>query len=226
MLLPRDGGQQLTLPAVITATTLDELLAFLDVAFYPQPSPGFKARWGVLMGMTVLCVPFLLYLLTMRKSLTSSPPDPSYILLALLYAGQHLYSTTERPRWRSMWILRRVERPSGRFLVLKCAFSLSLHLFACLLLSFAPNPLQRKLIPPSLQPSRHVDYPGSLRFLRHRLPRCLLRRGREPCIASSVVCRSRNQRSATLHSGMVYQLCRLTGPLFSSPSYGIRNVDD
>lgn len=44
--------------------------------------------------------------------------------MAVLYLWLHYRSTTERPRRRCLWFIRLVERPSGRFIVIKCAPSL------------------------------------------------------------------------------------------------------
>lgn len=45
-------------PTTLTSSTLDDLLEQLDAAFYPHPSPGFKARWSICMGLTALYVAF------------------------------------------------------------------------------------------------------------------------------------------------------------------------
>ncbi|GAA6033691.1 hypothetical protein JCM8097_004384 [Rhodosporidiobolus ruineniae] len=84
-----------SVPVVWTSSTLDDLLNQLDAAFNPPPSAGFNARWGILTGLTAL-----------------------YMVLLLVYLGLHVAGTKDRPRWKSLWLMRFVERPSGRFLVL------------------------------------------------------------------------------------------------------------
>ncbi|GAA5918150.1 hypothetical protein JCM6882_007291 [Rhodosporidiobolus microsporus] len=85
-------SSQFGLPAVLTSSTLDELLLRLDTTFYPPPTPGFPVRWWVLTGITV-----------------------AYILLNILYLFLHVkYSSAG---WQSMWLIRRIDRPSGRFIV-------------------------------------------------------------------------------------------------------------
>ncbi|BGP12155.1 hypothetical protein JCM10213_004720 [Rhodosporidiobolus nylandii] len=74
---------------------LDVVLDTLDLAFYPTPTAGFKARTGVLLALTA-----------------------SYIVLSTLYLIIHVVYSKDRPRYKSLWLLRVVERPSGRFLVL------------------------------------------------------------------------------------------------------------
>jgi len=48
------------------------------------------------------------------------------MLLSAVYLGLHYHSTLERPRRRSLWLVRFLDRPSGRFLAIKCAVSLFL----------------------------------------------------------------------------------------------------
>jgi hypothetical protein len=76
----------LALPTSLTPTTFDELLTQLDLAFYPPPSPGFRARWGILVGLTVLCVSYLP---------ASSPEraDPFLARCSLLFPSCDLQST-------------------------------------------------------------------------------------------------------------------------------------
>ncbi|BGP21170.1 hypothetical protein Rt10032_c19g6156 [Rhodotorula toruloides] len=71
------------------------MLAYFDSKFYPEPSPGLTARMGVLWALTAI-----------------------YILLSLNYLYLHVKHSKETPKWRSLWLARFVERPSGRFLVL------------------------------------------------------------------------------------------------------------
>lgn len=42
------------------------------------------------------------------------------LVLAAIYLWLHYWTTLERPRRRCMWLVRFVERTSGRFLVIKC----------------------------------------------------------------------------------------------------------
>ncbi|GAA5877123.1 hypothetical protein JCM8547_008965 [Rhodosporidiobolus lusitaniae] len=82
-----------SLPSELTASTVDDLIRQLTVAFYPRPSRGFEARWGVLMGITA-----------------------AYILAQMVYLVLYVRGSTDG--WGALWLIRRVERPSGRFLVL------------------------------------------------------------------------------------------------------------
>ncbi|BGP36161.1 hypothetical protein JCM10449v2_000059 [Rhodotorula kratochvilovae] len=83
------------LPPTLDAQTVPNLITTLDLAFYPPPSAGFTARIGVLWALTGL-----------------------YVLLAFHYLWLHYQSSTERPRRRSLWLARLVDRPGGRFIVL------------------------------------------------------------------------------------------------------------
>ncbi|BGO88428.1 hypothetical protein NBRC10512_006993 [Rhodotorula toruloides] len=76
-------------------STVPAMLALLDSKFYPTPSPGLTARMGILWALT-----------------------GAYILLSLNYLYLHVKHSKETPKWRSLWLARFVERPSGRFLVL------------------------------------------------------------------------------------------------------------
>ncbi|GAA6008138.1 hypothetical protein JCM10207_007042 [Rhodosporidiobolus poonsookiae] len=83
------------LPSTLTASTVDDILATLEAAFYPDPSPGFGARHGVLLALTVI-----------------------YMVASASYLALTVYYSKERPRWKCMWFVRLVDRPSGRFIVL------------------------------------------------------------------------------------------------------------
>ncbi|GAA5827987.1 hypothetical protein JCM11251_005679 [Rhodosporidiobolus azoricus] len=76
----------------LTTSTLDALLLRLDNAFYPDPTPGFVARWWLLLSITI-----------------------AYIVLNILYL--FLQSRYSQTGLRSFWLIRRIERPSGKFVV-------------------------------------------------------------------------------------------------------------
>ncbi|GAA5856926.1 hypothetical protein JCM9279_003598 [Rhodotorula babjevae] len=81
-------------PTTLDANTIPALVAQLDATLYPAPTPGLLARMAVLWSLTGLT-----------------------IVLAVLYLYLHYQNTSERPRRRCLWLVRLVDRPSGRFLV-------------------------------------------------------------------------------------------------------------
>ncbi|GAA5856267.1 hypothetical protein JCM9279_006363 [Rhodotorula babjevae] len=83
------------LPATLDERTVPDLIENLDRAFYPTPSSGFTARMVILEGLTLLCV-----------------------ILVVFYLWLHYQSSTEEPKHRSLWLMRFVDRPSGRFLLI------------------------------------------------------------------------------------------------------------
>ncbi|GAA5896514.1 hypothetical protein JCM8208_004220 [Rhodotorula glutinis] len=83
------------LPPALDTQTVSRFLADLDGAVYPTPNAGFTARLAVLAALTSLSM-----------------------LLSAVYLGLHYYSTVERPRRRCLWLVRFLDRPSGRFLAI------------------------------------------------------------------------------------------------------------
>ncbi|GAA5930436.1 hypothetical protein JCM3775_004391 [Rhodotorula graminis] len=83
------------LPATLDARTVSNLVEDLDRAFYPSPSSGFTARMLVLEALTVLCM-----------------------FLAIFYLWLHYRHSPEVPKRRCLWLMRYVDRPSGRFLLI------------------------------------------------------------------------------------------------------------
>ncbi|GAA5906347.1 hypothetical protein JCM8208_003525 [Rhodotorula glutinis] len=83
------------LPATLDERTVSNLVEALDRAFYPTPSSGFTARMLILVALTVLC-----------------------ICLVVCYLWLHYQSSTEVPKRRCLWLMRFVDRPSGRFLLI------------------------------------------------------------------------------------------------------------
>ncbi|GAA5930417.1 hypothetical protein JCM3775_004386 [Rhodotorula graminis] len=84
--------------ASLVPTTLDEhtvpnILAQLDATLYPAPTSGLLARMAVLWTLTGLS-----------------------IIVAVLYLYLHYQNTIDRRR--SLWLVRLVDRPSGRFVVI------------------------------------------------------------------------------------------------------------
>ncbi|GAA5856928.1 hypothetical protein JCM9279_003599 [Rhodotorula babjevae] len=85
----------LLLPATLDKDTVSTIIAALDDILYPPPTPGLEARIAVLLALTGLS-----------------------LIFGVLYLWLHYRSTVERPRRRCLWLVRRVERPSGRYLVI------------------------------------------------------------------------------------------------------------
>ncbi|GAA5856265.1 hypothetical protein JCM9279_006362 [Rhodotorula babjevae] len=83
------------LPPVLTAKSVSNLIAGLDRAFYPTPTPGFTARIAVLWSL-----------------------NGASILLALFYLWLHYSSSSEQPRRRCLWLMRLVDRADGRLIAL------------------------------------------------------------------------------------------------------------
>ncbi|GAA5906345.1 hypothetical protein JCM8208_003524 [Rhodotorula glutinis] len=83
------------LPPVLTAQSVSQLIAGLDQAFYPTPSPGFTARIALLWSLNGAC-----------------------IILSLFYLWLHVKSSTETPRRRCLWLMRLVARADGRLIAL------------------------------------------------------------------------------------------------------------
>ncbi|GAA5906332.1 hypothetical protein JCM8208_003520 [Rhodotorula glutinis] len=81
-------------PTTLDANTIPALVARLDATLYPAPTPGLLARMAVLWSLTGMT-----------------------IVLAVLYLYLHYQNTSERPRRRCLWLVRLVDRPSGRFIV-------------------------------------------------------------------------------------------------------------
>ncbi|GAA5852746.1 hypothetical protein JCM9279_003955 [Rhodotorula babjevae] len=94
------------LPPALDAQTVSRFLADLDDAVYPTPNAGFTARLAVLAALTSLSM-----------------------LLSAVYLGFHYYSTLERPRRRSLWLVRFLDRPSGRFLAINTRPSWTVSIF-------------------------------------------------------------------------------------------------
>jgi len=112
----------LLLPDTLDEDTVPKIIAALDGILYPRPTPGLEIRIAVLLTLTGLCVLSSSSLLRPRPTGLSAPAVDfrRSILLGILYLGLHYQSTVERPRRRCLWLVRRVERLSGRFLVIKC----------------------------------------------------------------------------------------------------------
>ncbi|BGO98941.1 hypothetical protein NBRC10513v2_000043 [Rhodotorula toruloides] len=95
----------LSLPATINATTLDYLLREAHELYYPTPTAGFTVRIAVLLTIVA-----------------------STVLLALFYLSHHLYTSYRDTR--TIWFIRLIERPSGRFIVLNPRVTWSLAIIA------------------------------------------------------------------------------------------------
>ncbi|BGO98931.1 hypothetical protein RTBOTA2_000027 [Rhodotorula toruloides] len=81
------------LPHTLDGSTVRELLAGVHSFFYPPPTAGFTVRVFILIAIIV-----------------------ATIVSALLFIALHVYHT--RRSGKKVWFGRRIERPSGRLLVL------------------------------------------------------------------------------------------------------------
>ncbi|BGO88430.1 hypothetical protein NBRC10512_004541 [Rhodotorula toruloides] len=95
----------LSLPATLNATTLDYLLREAHDLYYPMPTPGFTVRIAVLLTIVA-----------------------STVLLALFYLSHHLYTSYRDTH--TLWFIRLIERPSGRFIVLNPRVTWSIAIIA------------------------------------------------------------------------------------------------
>ncbi|BGP28313.1 hypothetical protein JCM10296v2_000045 [Rhodotorula toruloides] len=95
----------LSLPATINATTLDYLLREAHDLYYPTPTAGFTTQADPARFLA-----------------------PSTVLLALFYLSHHLYTSYRDTR--TLWFIRLIERPSGRFIVLNPRVTWSLAIVA------------------------------------------------------------------------------------------------
>ncbi|KPV74038.1 uncharacterized protein RHOBADRAFT_45335 [Rhodotorula graminis WP1] len=95
------------LPPALDAQTVPRFLAALDAFAYPKPAAGgFTARVAILAALTSLSM-----------------------VLSVVYLGLHCQSTLERPRRRCLWLVRFLERPSGRFLAINTRPSWTVSIF-------------------------------------------------------------------------------------------------
>ncbi|GAA6000023.1 uncharacterized protein JCM10292_003587 [Rhodotorula paludigena] len=84
-------------PPMLDEGSVGNLIATLQRSLYPRPSQGFTVRLGILWALT-----------------------GALILLALSYLLLHALRSKERPRWKSLWLVRVVERPGGSYVVMNC----------------------------------------------------------------------------------------------------------
>jgi hypothetical protein len=96
MVLERALHEDLSFPSTFTPTSLDELVADLDLAFYPVPTEGFRARWGILTGLTVLCVTSRIHFFDTK--LTSCSPRFSRLFLLSRRLAQLHHRHARLPR--------------------------------------------------------------------------------------------------------------------------------
>lgn len=114
------------LPSTLDAATLPVMIASLERLVYPKPTNGSRPGWQCY-WRSAACACSLSCSSGERggNSLTALCPSRRSMILALLYLLLHYRSTAERPRSRCLWFVRLVDRPSGRFIVVKCVDSSS-----------------------------------------------------------------------------------------------------
>ncbi|BGP21172.1 hypothetical protein JCM10295v2_000043 [Rhodotorula toruloides] len=110
----------LSLPATMNATTLDYLLRETHDLYYPSATAEFTVRIAVLLTIVASAQ-------TGVRALISHF-ETSTILLAFFYLSHHLLTTFRSPG--SLWFIRLVERPSGRFIVLNPRITWSLAIIS------------------------------------------------------------------------------------------------
>lgn len=103
-------------PPMLDEGSVGNLIATLQRSLYPRPSQGFTVRLGILWALTGAYVPSVLL---HRRSISDRNNADSLILLALSYLLLHALRSKERPRWKSLWLVRVVERPGGSYVVMK-----------------------------------------------------------------------------------------------------------